>query len=61
MIRGDAGSHDFTVLFTDGDRLTAAMGPGAARDLRACKRIIEKGIPVDAAALADAARPLPKK
>lgn len=61
VTRGDSGSDDFAVLFTEGNRLTAAMGPGAARDLRACKRIIEKKIPVDASALADPAQPLPKK
>jgi 3-phenylpropionate/trans-cinnamate dioxygenase ferredoxin reductase subunit len=61
VIRGDSHSDDFSVLFVHGDQLIAAMGPGAARDLRTCKRIIERGITVDPAALADSARSLPKK
>jgi NADPH-dependent 2,4-dienoyl-CoA reductase/sulfur reductase-like enzyme len=43
---------------TDGVRVTAALGINAQRDIAAVRRLIERRIPVDAAALADPARPL---
>jgi NADPH-dependent 2,4-dienoyl-CoA reductase/sulfur reductase-like enzyme len=43
---------------TDGTRVTAALGINAQRDIAAVRRLIERRIPVDAAALADPARPL---
>jgi hypothetical protein len=42
----------------DGAHVTAALGINAQRDLAAARRLIERRIPVDAAALADPARPL---
>jgi len=39
-------------------RIAYAMGINAQRDLAAVRRLIERGIPVDAAALADPAQPL---
>jgi len=42
----------------DGDHLAAALGINAQRDLAATRRLIERRVPVDAAALADPARPL---
>jgi len=41
-----------------GGVLTAALGINAQRDLAAARRLIERRIPVEAAALADPARPL---
>jgi hypothetical protein len=35
------------------DRLVAAMGINAQRDLAAARRLIERAIPIDPAALAD--------
>lgn len=61
VIRGDLNSDEFSVLYLSGGTMRAAVGPGAARDLRTCKRIIEKGIVVDPLTLADPAEPLPKK
>jgi len=43
---------------TDGTRVTAALGINAQRDIAATRRLIERRIPVDPAALADAKRPL---
>jgi len=42
----------------DGAHVAAALGINAQRDLAAARRLIERRIPVDAAALADPARPL---
>jgi NADPH-dependent 2,4-dienoyl-CoA reductase/sulfur reductase-like enzyme len=48
-----------TLVFeTDGARVTAALGINAQRDIAAARRLIERRIPVEAAALADPARPL---
>jgi hypothetical protein len=46
------------VFETDGARVTAALGINAQRDIAAVRRLIERRIPVDPAALADPARPL---
>ena len=43
---------------TDGARITAALGINAQRDIAAARRLIERRIPIDPAALADPARPL---
>jgi len=42
----------------DGTHITAALGINAQRDLATTRRLIERRIPVDPAALADAKRPL---
>jgi hypothetical protein len=46
------------VFETDGTHVTAALGINAQRDIAAVRRLIERRIPVDLAALADPARPL---
>ncbi len=43
---------------TDGTRVTAALGINAQRDLATVRRLIERRIPADPAALADPKRPL---
>jgi 3-phenylpropionate/trans-cinnamate dioxygenase ferredoxin reductase component len=43
---------------TDGTRITAALGINAQRDLATTRRLIERRIPIDGAALADPKRPL---
>jgi NADPH-dependent 2,4-dienoyl-CoA reductase/sulfur reductase-like enzyme len=43
---------------TDGAHVTAALGINAQRDMAAARRLIERRVPVDPAALADPARPL---
>ena len=43
---------------TDGSRITAALGINVQRDIATVRRLIERRIPVDPAALADPARPL---
>ncbi|HEY2136834.1 MAG TPA: FAD-dependent oxidoreductase [Xanthobacteraceae bacterium] len=52
-----SGNH-MLVFETDGTRVTAALGINAQRDIAAARRLIERRIPVDPAALADPARAL---
>jgi NADPH-dependent 2,4-dienoyl-CoA reductase/sulfur reductase-like enzyme len=48
-----------TLLFElDGTRLAHALGINAQRDMAVVRRLIERGVPVDASELADAGRPL---
>lgn len=61
VVRGNPDEGQFLVFFLDGDKMVASMGPNGGRDLRMTKRIIERGIPVDPAGLADPGVPLPKK
>ncbi|MDO5499041.1 MAG: FAD-dependent oxidoreductase [Propionibacteriaceae bacterium] len=61
VVRGNPEDGEFLVFFLDGDKMAASMGPNGGRDLRLTKRIIERGISVDATALADPATPLPKR
>jgi len=42
----------------DGARLVHALGINAQRDMAMARRLIERGVPVDAGELADAAKPL---
>ena len=51
------GNAALTFELKDG-RLVAAMGINAQRDLAAARRLIERGIPLDATALADPAQSL---
>ncbi|MFV0459120.1 MAG: NAD(P)/FAD-dependent oxidoreductase [Actinomycetales bacterium] len=60
-LRGDPEGEDFTVLYTEGDRLKAAMGPGNAREIKLCRRIIDRQIPIDVSALADPSVALPRR
>ena len=61
VLRGDpAGGGSFVMFFLDGDKVVAALGPNAAKDLRFARRLIERGTPVDPARLADTQVPLAK-
>lgn len=51
------GNAALTFEFSDG-RLVGAMGINVSRDLAAVRRLIERRVPVDPAALADAGQPL---
>jgi 3-phenylpropionate/trans-cinnamate dioxygenase ferredoxin reductase component len=60
LVRGDQGSKSFVMFFLDGDKVVAALGPNAARDLRFARRLIERRVSVDANRLADIGVPLAK-
>lgn len=60
VVRGDPASNSFVMLFLDGDKVMAALGPNAAKDLRFARRLIERGTSVDPARLADTQVPLAK-
>jgi 3-phenylpropionate/trans-cinnamate dioxygenase ferredoxin reductase subunit len=53
VVRGDPQSDSFMLFHLDGDRVTAAAGPNAARDLRFARRWIESRRPVDPQRLSD--------
>jgi len=57
-VRRPLPGSSMLVFETDGTRVTAALGINAQRDIAAVRRLIERRIPVDPAALADPARPL---
>lgn len=48
------------MCFLDGDKVVAALGPNAAKDLRFARRLIERRASVDANRLADIGVPLAK-
>jgi NADPH-dependent 2,4-dienoyl-CoA reductase/sulfur reductase-like enzyme len=52
------GGNSMLSFETDGPRVTAALGINAQRDIATTRRLIERRIAVDRAALADPARPL---
>ena len=58
--RGKPDSGSFVEFYLDGDRVKAAMGPNAARDLRFARRLIERQKPVTPESLADTSVPLSK-
>jgi 3-phenylpropionate/trans-cinnamate dioxygenase ferredoxin reductase subunit len=60
VVRGDPGTHSFVVFFLDADRVVAALGPNAAKDLRFARRLIERRTSVDPGQLADTQLPLAK-
>jgi len=60
VLRGDPDSHGFVVFFLDEDKVVAALGPNAAKDLRFARRLIERRTAVDPARLADTQVPLAK-
>ena len=60
VMRGQPESGSFVLFYLDGDRVTAALGPNSARDLRFVRRLIEKKVPVTPKSLADANVPLSK-
>lgn len=53
VVRGDPDSGAFTVFGVRGDRLVAAAAIDRARDIKAARRIVDRGIAVDPARLAD--------
>jgi 3-phenylpropionate/trans-cinnamate dioxygenase ferredoxin reductase subunit len=53
VVRGDQQSDSFVVFYLDADKVKAAMGPNAARDLRFARRLIENGKSVDPVVLAN--------
>ncbi len=60
VMRGDADANSFVMFFLDGDKVAAAIGPNAARDLRFARRLIERRTSVDVQQLADLQVPLSK-
>lgn len=60
VVRGDPDTHSFVVFFLDEDRVVAALGPNAAKDLRFARRLIERRSSVDPERLADRQVPLAK-
>jgi len=60
VMRGQPESGSFVLFYLDGDRVKAALGPNAARDLRLARRLIDKQMPVKPESLADANVPLSK-
>jgi NADPH-dependent 2,4-dienoyl-CoA reductase/sulfur reductase-like enzyme len=57
-VRRPLAGNSMLAFETDGTRVTAALGINAQRDLATVRRLIERRIPVDPAALADPKRPL---
>jgi 3-phenylpropionate/trans-cinnamate dioxygenase ferredoxin reductase subunit len=60
VMRGDPQTHSFVVFFLDEDKVVAALGPNAAKDLRFARRLIERRTAVDPERLADTQMPLAK-
>jgi 3-phenylpropionate/trans-cinnamate dioxygenase ferredoxin reductase subunit len=58
VARGQPGSDSFVLFYLDGDRIKAALGPNAARDLRFARRLIENSKPVTPERLADVGVPM---
>jgi 3-phenylpropionate/trans-cinnamate dioxygenase ferredoxin reductase component len=57
-VRRPLAGNAMLAFETDGTRVTAALGINAQRDLATTRRLIERRVPVDPAALADPKRPL---
>jgi NADPH-dependent 2,4-dienoyl-CoA reductase/sulfur reductase-like enzyme len=57
-VRRPMAANSMLSFETDGTRVTAALGINAQRDIATVRRLIERRIAVDFAALADPARPL---
>ncbi len=57
-VRRPLAGNAMLAFETDGTRVTAALGINAQREIAAARRLIERRIPVDPAALADPVRPL---
>jgi 3-phenylpropionate/trans-cinnamate dioxygenase ferredoxin reductase component len=60
VVRGDPASGSFVLFYLEGDRVKAALGPNAARELRFARRLIESQKPVSAQSLADTGQALSK-
>ncbi|WP_276525881.1 oxidoreductase C-terminal domain-containing protein, partial [Streptomyces caniscabiei] len=50
---GDPDSGAFTAFGLRGDRLVAAAAVDRSRDIKAARRLIDRGVPLSAAELAD--------
>src|SRR6516162_4095726 len=57
-IRRPLGAGAALLFELDGTRLAHALGINAQRDMAVVRRLIERGVPVDASELADAGKPL---
>jgi 3-phenylpropionate/trans-cinnamate dioxygenase ferredoxin reductase subunit len=57
-VRRPMGAGATSLFELDGDHLAYAVGINARRDIAIARRLIERRVPVDASALADAAKPL---
>jgi NADPH-dependent 2,4-dienoyl-CoA reductase/sulfur reductase-like enzyme len=53
VLRGTPGSGPFTVLGLRGDRLVAAAAVDRSRDVKAARRLVDRGLAVEPARLAD--------
>ncbi|MFK0154736.1 NAD(P)/FAD-dependent oxidoreductase [Streptomyces sp. NPDC090493] len=53
VLRGAPDNGDFTVFGLRGDRLVAAATVDRARDIKAARRLIDRGVPVDPVRLAE--------
>jgi 3-phenylpropionate/trans-cinnamate dioxygenase ferredoxin reductase subunit len=60
VVRGNVDSNSFVMFFLEADKVAAALGPNAARDLRFARRLIERRASVDPQQLADLQVPLSK-
>jgi 3-phenylpropionate/trans-cinnamate dioxygenase ferredoxin reductase subunit len=60
VMRGDPQTHSFIAFFLDENKVVAALGPNAAKDLRFARRLIERRTAVDPDRLADTQVPLAK-
>lgn len=60
VLRGEMNSGSFLIFYLEGDRVKAAVGANAARDLRQARRLIEQGKEVPAQELADPRVPIAK-
>jgi 3-phenylpropionate/trans-cinnamate dioxygenase ferredoxin reductase subunit len=60
VVRGDVDSNSFVMFFLEADKVAAALGPNAARDLRFARRLIERRTSVDPQQLSDLQVPLSK-
>jgi 3-phenylpropionate/trans-cinnamate dioxygenase ferredoxin reductase component len=58
LLRGDPGGTSWAACWLDGARLVALLTVNAPRDLMQGRRVIEAGLPVEAARLADTAVPV---
>ena len=60
VMRGAPTSDSFVIFYLDGNVVSAALGPNAARDLRFAKRLIEQRKAIDPDRLADLQVPMSK-
>ena len=58
QVRRQIGPNAMLRFDLDGDHLSYVLGINAQRDIAAARRLIERRVPVDAAALADPSQPL---